>query len=192
MHDSCNIAFKEWAAVCEALAAGRQTVILRKGGLQEGREGFRVQHREFWLYPTNFHQSADALTPDAGPFIERALAVTKPGPGEVPHIPIRLFAEVAEVHELRVEEDALRLARLHVWSESTVRQRFAYRQPGLFLVVVRMYSQRDPAFVAESLEMAGCKSWVTLPEAISTMGLAPVLTDKRFQDCLAAVHAVRQ
>jgi hypothetical protein len=47
MPDSCSIAFKEWAAVCEALAAGRQTIILRKGGIQEGREGFRVQHGEF-------------------------------------------------------------------------------------------------------------------------------------------------
>ena len=56
-----NIAFKEWAVVCAALASGRQTIILPKGGIDEGREGFRVKHREFWLLPTRFHQDARAI-----------------------------------------------------------------------------------------------------------------------------------
>ena len=33
---SNRFAFKEWAAVCAALDSGRQTLILRKGGLHEG------------------------------------------------------------------------------------------------------------------------------------------------------------
>ena len=32
-----SIGFKEWAIVCEALGRGRQSVILRKGGIAEGR-----------------------------------------------------------------------------------------------------------------------------------------------------------
>ena len=35
-----SIAFKEWAIICEALGAGVQSIILRKGGIHEGREGF--------------------------------------------------------------------------------------------------------------------------------------------------------
>jgi hypothetical protein len=35
-----SIAFKEWAIVCEALGRGGQSIILRKGGIAEGREGF--------------------------------------------------------------------------------------------------------------------------------------------------------
>jgi hypothetical protein len=42
------MAFKEWAVVCEALGSGRQSVILRKGGIAEGREGFAFLHREFF------------------------------------------------------------------------------------------------------------------------------------------------
>ena len=30
-----RIAFKEWAAVCRALASGRQSLIIRKGGIAE-------------------------------------------------------------------------------------------------------------------------------------------------------------
>lgn len=189
--DTCNVAFKEWAAVCEALAAGRQTIILRKGGIHEGREGFRVQHERFWLYPTNFHQAAECLAQDAGEFIERGRTGTKLSPGELTSRAIRLFAEVSEIHELTTEAAALRLADLHIWSEATIRQRFAYRQPGLFLLVVRVSALEAPVTVRESLEMAGCKSWVELPVAISTTNLAPIISDEQFGQHLAALRAAR-
>ena len=67
MQPANNTAFKEWAVVCAALGNRRQTIILRKGGIDEGREGFRVKHKEFWLLPTRFHQAAGALVPDAEP-----------------------------------------------------------------------------------------------------------------------------
>src|SRR5688572_22380068 len=53
--------FKEWALICEALGHGEQSVILRKGGIAEGRAGFRFAHPEFWLFPTLFHEQAAKL-----------------------------------------------------------------------------------------------------------------------------------
>ena len=50
-------ALKEWAVVCRALEEGRQTVLLRKGGILEFREGFEVKHDRFMLFPTYEHQS---------------------------------------------------------------------------------------------------------------------------------------
>src|SRR5258705_3213217 len=44
-------AFKEWAIVVDALGRGEQIVILRKGGIREGRGGFHVEHPQFWLFP---------------------------------------------------------------------------------------------------------------------------------------------
>ncbi len=35
--------FKEWSSVCQAIADGRQTIIIRKGGIAEGRDGFMFQ-----------------------------------------------------------------------------------------------------------------------------------------------------
>jgi hypothetical protein len=180
----CNIGFKEWAAVCEALVAGRQTIILRKGGIHEGRAGFRIEHREFWLYPTHFHQAAESLTPDAAEFVARAAAI-QPQPGCVP---LKCLALVQEVHELTAEADALQLAGLHIWSEATVRQRFHYRRPGLFLLVARVFSRSTATSVDESAEMAGCKSWVSLPQPIGTAGLTPALDDVRFTAAIAAVQ----
>jgi hypothetical protein len=181
----CGVAFKEWAAVCEALAAGRQVIILRKGGIQEGADGFVPEHREFWLYPTNFHQAGKNLTPDAAEFVEQAQAA-RPEPGTVA---LQHLAVVQQVCELASEEAALRLAGLHIWSEATVRQRFRYRRPGLFLLVVRVYSSARITHLQESAAMAGCKSWVELPEALATGALAPVLNEEQFAKAVVAVEA---
>src|SRR5438034_7706733 len=51
-----SVGFKEWSLVCDALGRGDQSIILRKGGIAEGREGFSFRHREFFLFPTFFHE----------------------------------------------------------------------------------------------------------------------------------------
>ena len=60
---TCRVAFKEWAGVCDALIEGRQTVIIRKGGISEtaGPGEFDLEHPEFWLYPTWVHQAEQGL-----------------------------------------------------------------------------------------------------------------------------------
>jgi len=35
-----SVGFKEWSLVCDAFGRGEQSIILRKGGIAEGREGF--------------------------------------------------------------------------------------------------------------------------------------------------------
>ena len=52
---------KEWAIVCEAMGRGEQSVILRKGGLAEGRAGFAFRYAEFFLFPTFFHEQVDQV-----------------------------------------------------------------------------------------------------------------------------------
>ena len=181
---ACSVAFKEWAAVCEALAAGRQTIILRKGGIQEGPGGFAPAHSAFWLYPTNFHQAADSLTPDATEYVNRA-AEARPVDGSVR---LNLLAKVGQVRELDNLEDALRLTGLHVWSEAEVRKRFSYRRPGLFLFVVRCLVEDAGQVIAESPAMAGCKSWVTLPQPLPTADLDPVLSAEEFATALGSIR----
>ena len=57
-----SVAFKEWALVCEALGNGRQSLILRKGGIAEGRDGFAFKHPNFFLFPTWFHEQLARTT----------------------------------------------------------------------------------------------------------------------------------
>ena len=43
----CAVAFKEWLGVCEALGSGRQSLILRKGGVAEdGGEYLNFSNQE--------------------------------------------------------------------------------------------------------------------------------------------------
>jgi hypothetical protein len=181
-----SYAFKEWAAVCGALESGRQTIILRKGGIHEGREGFRVAHHQFWLYPTNFHQGTDGLAAPSEPLLQSAAA--QQPPSGLLHF--RLFADVMEVMELRDEATAQSLAEFHVWSQATVSQRFHYKQPGLFLLIARIYRRPTALEIAESPHFAGCRSWVDLPQPLSTAGLEPVLSDADFERRVAAIHQV--
>ncbi|MEO8428438.1 MAG: DUF1802 family protein, partial [Verrucomicrobiota bacterium] len=60
-----RIVFKEWAVVVDALGRGDQIIILRKGGISEGRGGFQVEHPEFVLFPTLFHQQRESVVPSA-------------------------------------------------------------------------------------------------------------------------------
>ncbi|MDP9405577.1 MAG: DUF1802 family protein, partial [Actinomycetota bacterium] len=55
-------ALKEWAAVAAALLDGRQTVLLRKGGIHE--KAFRVGADAFVLFPTVAHSHAERVRPE--------------------------------------------------------------------------------------------------------------------------------
>jgi hypothetical protein len=167
-----RFAFKEWAVVCEALDTGRQSLILRKGGIHEGREGFRVEHREFWLFPTEFHQQPGVLSPDARPLLD-VVQLQEHSPETVA---IRNYVVVEDVIEIRDEAMLPRLVGLHVWSESTLHQRFHYRNPMLFALVVRVYRRAEPMLIPNSTHFSGCRSWVDLPGEIATNGLHPVVS----------------
>jgi len=54
-------AFKEWSLVCRAIGTGLTSLILRKGGIHEGRRGFHFDHDAFWLFPTSFHAQREQL-----------------------------------------------------------------------------------------------------------------------------------
>lgn len=184
MLTACSDALKEWAVVCAALASGRQTLLLRKGGIAEGPSGFTVQHPEFWLYPTRFHQSAEELVADAAPLLEH-VGRFHPADGRVR---FSLYATVVSVHHLTAKSQLDRLDGMHVLSRDTIYSRFSYRQPGLYALVLRVFTMSPPHEIAESPDFAGCHSWVGLKEPLSTEGIRPVLSEMEFADRLSAIE----
>jgi hypothetical protein len=158
------VAFKEWAAVCRALAAGVQTVILRKGGIAEAGGTFRPEHDRFWLYPTFFHEpQAGGIRPDFLPLLTAAEAERPPaGTVRLMHV-----AEVVRVRYVSDLDTALALESLHILSQETVRKRFAYREPGLYVLDVRV-TPAEPVELSETPTFLGCKTWVDLGSAEKT------------------------
>jgi len=178
-----NMAFKEWAAVCQALAEGKQALILRKGGIAERGSTFQPEHGRFWLYPTFVHQQEQGIKPEQG----RLLAAAKPPAGTVR---LSHYVEVPGVYHVAELPALLLLNHLHIWTEDTVRQRFAYKHPGLYVLPARVYRAPQPFDVVETPAYAGCKSWVELEQALPTEGAHPVLEEGSFGELLATLDAV--
>jgi hypothetical protein len=175
-----NYAFKEWAVICRALAEGRQALILRKGGIAEAGGGFTIEHTRFWLFPTFVHQQNSGVKPEAVPLLRQVEAEAPPGGV----IRLSHFAEVAGVYHLHDMVGALRLRHLHLWSDETVQARFTYRQPGLFVLPVRIYRSPQVHELRDNAHYAGCRSWVDLEQALPTDGATPVLDDEAFYKLL--------
>ena len=171
--NTLDIAFKEWAVICHALATGRQSLILRKGGIVEPDGEFRVEHRCFWLYPTFTHQMETGIVEAYQPLLAHVRA------RDDNRVHLRHIAEVVRVSHLTTLEQAHALAGQHGWSEATVTARFNYRTPGLFALIVRV-SEATPHEIVETDDYRGCKSWVTLEEPLSLGETRPVLEDAAF------------
>jgi hypothetical protein len=176
--DMLKHAFKEWAVICTALAEGRQSIILRKGGIAETADEFHLAHARFWLYPTYVHQQREGIKPEALPLLQKVESERPP------HGVIRLthFAEVPGAYHVHDLPSVLVLAPLHLWSVETVQSRFAYRRPGLYVLPARVYRAAQAIDVPETPAYAGCRSWVELDRELPTDGAVPVLSDEEFSD----------
>jgi len=165
-----SVAFKEWAVICEALAAGRQSIILRKGGIAEEGGAFRPEHSEFLLYPTYFHEHRAGVKPAFLPLLDAAEAA-KPEPGT---IRFSHFVRVTGVSLLSDLDAALALNPRHAWTPEVVRQRFNYRSPGLYVLETAVFRLPEPVVRSERPEYAGCKTWVHLDEPVPVDGALPI------------------
>jgi hypothetical protein len=160
--------FKEWALVCEALGRGEQTILLRKGGIAEGRGGFGFRHTEFFLFPTFFHEQLGKVrTP-------RAELPANPN-GQ---IEIRYFARLEAQKKITVWSEAAELEPLHILDESVVRERFEYKGEGINVALVRVFRVEPTWVLVDKPAYGGCRSWVNLPELPPTR-FEPVLSDEQ-------------
>jgi hypothetical protein len=171
-----QVAFKEWAVICEALGQGKQAIILRKGGIAEDEAEFGALHTRFWLYPTYVRQQDDGVNDETLPLLQ-TIEARHPPAGKVR---LQLWAEVTGIYRIRDELLALMLPHLHCWSEATVRQRFNDRTPGLFLLVTRVH-RLPKAHEIDELPAYADSNWLELEKPLSTVGSTPVLSDADYR-----------
>lgn len=176
---SVPIGFKEWQVVCEALASGRQSILLRKGGIHEGRQGFSFAHESFFLFPTRFHTSPEQVKEGD------AKVMPEWQPGDT--IRITHHAEAAWAVTLTDWEKVSSLEPLHIYSEQTVRDRFDWEGKGMasgsiHVALVRIRKLAEAWEFPYEPKYGGCRSWVNLPEPPAGWrdSAAPVLDDEAF------------
>jgi hypothetical protein len=172
-----RIAFKEWAVVVDALGRGDQILILRKGGIAEGRDGFRVEHPQFLLFPTLFHQQRESVAPAARARYDE-LAPHLPAPDAAR---LEWLAEVVEWRRLESLSAAHALRGQHIWREEVVAERFAWgKEANLFALAVRVFRLPRALELPMRPQYGGCKSWIELDQDVPVDGARPVLDDTAF------------
>ncbi|BBZ34254.1 DUF1802 family protein [Mycolicibacterium confluentis] len=151
-------ALKEWSAAVHALLDGRQTVLLRKGGIGEKR--FEVSAGEFVLMPTVAHSHAERVRPEHQDLLAPAAADSTEDA-----VVVRAAAKVVDVIAVERPDQIGDIADLHIWTEESVRaDRLDFRpKHRLAVLVVDVRPLAEPVRVPRSPEFGGCRSWVDLP-----------------------------
>lgn len=181
-----STALKEWAAVVEALGEGQQLLLLRKGGILDPDGRFRVEHREFLLYPTWEHQEESLIRPE---FRQRFKESLRP-PADPSRISFLYYAGVG--YETSVE-DPSRLAGLekhHIWAPEFFGKRLSYRpeEPTLAMIL-RVYRLPKPVYLPMEPAYAGCRSWVPLKQPVPVEGGEPLMDNRKFRAALEEISA---
>ena len=177
-----SVGFKEWTLICEALGSGAQSIILRKGGIAEGRAGFRFQHEEFLLFPTLFHEQVVKLKLPPETQLPAALPE-----GEIA-IDYRVRVEwTMDLTDLSVVQ---RLAPFHLWRDEVIEERFRYdEKQGVSLAFVRVERLSQRFVFPNSPRFGGCRSWVTLPDLPAEITAQAVLGEEAHRAREAEIRA---
>ena len=174
-----GIALKEWAAAVEALAGGRQLLLMRKGGIAEETRDFQLAAPRFWLLPTYEHQREHLLKEAFRPLIGRTLAEREASGGG---LLLKAWAEAVRDIEVTDAETLAKLDRFHIWTGAFVDERLKWkRTKPLHVLVLRVHKLEEPAVIPHRESYAGCKSWVKLEDGAADARSHPVLPDEEFR-----------
>lgn len=157
-------ALKEWATVVTALESGKQTVILRKGGILETASGFKIIAKKFILFPTFEHQEEKNLKPEFHNYLD----IVKQNHPQNEHNKITSYAEVIDEVDIQSQEKIKALSDFHIWSNSYINERVNWMPDkpikAVFLKVYKIPAKEIPI----KSEYHGCKSWININEDIQT------------------------
>ena len=179
-------ALKEWAVLCDAMARGEITAMVRKGGIREQRAGFSVRHHRFVLYSTWFHEKEAEMAPR----LAHTLPTSHAGRPPEGVIRIALVAEVGAVWAVSALESLRAIELEHGLAWGAVESRYHYKdRPGVQVVAVRVLQLPQPVELPEARRYQGCVSWVALDEGVDVSGAVPVIDDAEFARRMRVLRA---
>jgi hypothetical protein len=161
---------------------------LRKGGIHEGRGGFEWNHRQFFLFPTWYHNQAEKLS-----WAPENTLRDFPPEEERQTVDIEGCATLEQVWKVTDWGQVAALTPLHIWNEDVVKERFVYDEEScLHVALVRAYKLPQRWHFPYAKSYGGCRSWITLPEEGLAMAAAamPALSEDAFADVSAKLKAV--
>ena len=177
-----SVALKEWDLTISLLLAGKQAILLRKGGILEAENEFVLEHQRFLFYPTFSHQDPRMVK-------SAHRAVIRHAKSEPEKIEICGYGEVARIFEVPGRRQLETLDDLHVWDAPLLDMRFAYRpEKPLYVVVIRALILPAPVTIANTIEYAGCKSWVPLEEPVDIGDATPAMKPEALEGVVERIN----
>jgi hypothetical protein len=151
------VALKEWGAAVHALLDGRQTVLLRKGGIHEKAFVAPEAGGGFLLFPTVAHTHAERTRPE-----HHDLLAAGDADATADAVVIRAAVHLIGVVEVRRPDALPDISDLHIWTDASVRRdRVEFRPVKPLQVLVVQARPLPHPMVLDRLEaFAGCRSWV--------------------------------
>lgn len=162
-----HTALKEWASVIDALGRGQQVILIRKGGIADPT--FGIEADRFYLFPTNFHESAGEEPPANA-------------------VPITHWAEVVRVWQVRDLDALARLEPFVVMHREALETRYRFRaDQALTVIAVRTFKLPKPVPIDTRGKYEGCRSWVSIDDEIDIDGSKPALNEP---DLIARIESI--
>jgi len=181
-----QIALREWAVAVKALEAGKQIMVLRKGGIAEETKEFRLESSSFYLFPSYEHQREHLVKPGASPSVADTVAEFQASPEWVT---ISSYAQVVEDIEVTDAETLRKLGPFHLWTEHYAEERLKWKKTKpLHVLLLRVYLLNEPVTIPNSENYGGCKSWLQLTDPVSGGAALPALDDAAFKAQLQAIR----
>ncbi|HSZ26294.1 MAG TPA: DUF1802 family protein [Cytophagaceae bacterium] len=160
-----TLAFKEWSFIVDSLGKGKQSIILRKGGISEEGGDFDLKGKKFILYPTLFHQAETMLKTQWLPFLDGNRFYTT-----TDKVKIQYYAEVADSTILTDWNMVAKLNNWHAWKEEVIRERFERWNRSVNLLLLQIFELPEIVELDVLPQYGGCKSWTELEPEIDLIG----------------------
>lgn len=167
------LALKEWGAVVHALLQGRQTILLRKGGIHEKAFTTPEAGGGVVLFPTVAHSHLERTRPE-----HRDLLTLGDADVAEDRVVIRAGIHLREVVEVARPEGLPDLAAHHIWTDASIREdrvEFRPKHP-LQVLVVATVPLPSPIVLVRDESHAGCRSWIDV--AVPWDGGGPQVVDE--------------
>ncbi len=172
-----RFALKEWAVVVKAMTTSRQLILLRKGGIEDEGGQFRLEHSEFFLYPTFEHQNRKFVRWEFLADFDQAIR-EQPATDD---LIISAYAIVTDIFVAKEPGTLRGLDPYHLWNDDYLKMRLNYKpELRLYVLLLRAFNT-PPVRVPYRPEYRGCKSWVELDRELSTANAEPALSDPAFE-----------
>ena len=184
MESTTTHALKEWAVAVDALEQGKTMMLLRKGGIKEDGNRFKVTHDQILLYPTYEHQQPNLLKPEYAPQVKPVTSGWHPET-----VRIGSWAKITDVLPVSEASAVAALLPYHIWNDQFISDRLRWkpRQP-IFVLLLRVYQLPQPQTIPYRQEYGGCRSWIDLVEPISIEEAVPVLDDSEYNKQVTAIY----